>query len=158
MTAILDFDGFKTRTIMPSGDVDGIEADSPGFIDGRIVVAISWIESKLRKRYDVPFVAPVPEVVFGWIVAIVTPEAYRRRGWDPGEAQSAQIEQDRKDAREQVQEAADSFEGLYDLTLRSDTTESGISKGGPRGYAETSPYVWTDHQFETAIEEDRNER
>lgn len=141
---------------MPFVEVDAIEADTPGWINGRIAVAESWIGSKLRKRYNVPFIAPVPEVFFGWVVAMVTPEAYRRRGWDPSEAQSAQIEQDRKDARDQVQEAADSQEGLWDLPLRQDTSASGITKGGPLGYSETSPYAWTDRQIEAGIGEDSN--
>ncbi len=149
MTApILDLEGFTARTIMPSADVDAVVADSPTFIASRIAVAISWIESKLRKRYAVPFVDPAPEVVLGWIVALVTPEAYRRRGWDPGDAQSAQIEQDRKDARDQVQEAADSRDGLWDLPLREDDATSGIVAGGPLGYSEPGPYEWTDVQAE----------
>lgn len=153
----LDLDGFMARTVMPSVDVLAIEdaeTGTPGWIASRIAVATSWIESKLRKRYAVPFDAPVPEVFYGWVVAIVTPEAYRRRGWDPGEAQSAQIEQDRKDAREQVQEAADSETGLYDLPLRADLTTTGITLGGPFSYSEQSPYSWMDLQVETGREDD----
>ncbi len=156
MANLLDFDGFKARTIMPSEEVDAIELDSSGFINSRITVAESWINSKLRKRYEVPFTAPASEVYLGWVVAIVTPEAYRRRGWDPADAQSSMIEQDRKDAREQVQEAADSKDGLYDLPLRQDDQSSGIKFGGPLGYSETSPYAWTDAQFTTGHGEDTN--
>ncbi len=156
MANLLDFDGFKARTVMPSVEVDAIESDSTGWIASRIAVAESWINSKLRKRYDVPFEAPAPEVFFGWVVAMVTPEAYRRRGWDPSEAQAAQIEQDRKDARDQVQEAADSSEGLWDLPLRADTSTSGITKGGPYGYSEQSPYAWSDRQREDGSVEDDN--
>lgn len=157
MTApLLTTDGFKARTAMPGVDVDQVEADSPGFIDSRIAVATSWIDSKLRKRYEVPFVSPAPEVYLGWLVALVTPEAYRRRGWDPSDAQSAQIEQDRKDARDQVQEASDSNEGLWDLPLRQDVSSSGITKGGPLGFSETSPYAWTDVQVDTGRTEDSN--
>ena len=49
-------------------------------------------------------------------------------------------------AREQMKEAADSEIGLYDLPLLNDVTTDGISKGGPLGYSEQSPYSWTDEQ------------
>jgi hypothetical protein len=96
----------------------------------------------------VPFASPAPEIVLGWIVAMTTPEAYRKRGWDPGEKQSAQIEQDRTDALSELKEAADSSEGLFDLPLREDVSTSGIVAGGPLGYSEPSPYDWLDVQRE----------
>ena len=51
-------------------------------------------------------------------------------------------------AKSEVTEAADSEEGKFDLPLRQDTTATGVSKGGPLGYSEVSPYTWTDRQRE----------
>jgi len=46
----------------------------------------------------------------------------------------------------ELKEAADSKDGLFDLPLRADTTATGVSKGGPRGYSEASPYTNLDRQ------------
>lgn len=49
----LDLAGFKARTVMPSADVDLVEASQAGFTQTRINVATSYINSRLRKRYGV---------------------------------------------------------------------------------------------------------
>jgi|ERR1017187_1543209 hypothetical protein len=46
-----DLAGFKARTTMPSGDVDYLEQNSPGFIAQCIASESSWINGRLRKRY-----------------------------------------------------------------------------------------------------------
>lgn len=46
-----DLAGFKARTSMPSGDVDYLEQNSPGFIAQSIATESSWINGRLRKRY-----------------------------------------------------------------------------------------------------------
>lgn len=46
-----DLVGFKARTSMPSGDVDLLEENSPGFIAQCIATESSWINGRLRKRY-----------------------------------------------------------------------------------------------------------
>jgi hypothetical protein len=46
-----DLAGFKARTTMPSGDVDILEENSPGFIAQCIATESSWINGRLRKRY-----------------------------------------------------------------------------------------------------------
>lgn len=148
MSAYLDLPEFRARTVMPSADVDIVEALHPGFLDSRLAVHTSKINVRLRKRYAVPFAAPVPEIVLGWLVALVTLEAYQKRGWNPGDAQSAQIEAASNDARDELKEAADGDDGLLDLPLREDTTVTGITQGGPFSYAEPSPYDWVDAQAE----------
>ncbi len=133
---------------MPDDDVDALETKYPGFIARRLVVNTSKINAQLPKRYATPFAAPVPEIVIGWLVAMTAPEVYRKRGWDPGDAQSAQIEQDRTDALAEIQAAVDSENGLYELPLREDTSTGGVVVGGAFGYAEPSPYDWLDLQAE----------
>jgi hypothetical protein len=148
VAALLSLEEFTTRTNMPSPDVALVETNKPGFIATRLAFWSSWIESRLRKRYAVPFSTPTPELVLGWLVDLVNPDVYRARGWNPGEAQSASIEQARTDALAALKEAADGELGLYDIPLREDSTTSGISRGGPLCYSEASPYDWIDRQKE----------
>lgn len=133
---------------MSSEDVDLLEEKAPGYLASRLALGSSRINAQLRKGYAVPFVDPVPEIVFGWLTSMVTPEAYRKRGWDPADEQSVQIEQDRKDALAEIKEAADSENGLFDLPLRDDTDSSARTHGGPFAYSEPSPYDWLDVQAE----------
>lgn len=160
----LDVDEFAARTIAPSDLVYGDFIDPTGeftdevkverraawltFVESRLIIETSRINSKLRKRYAAPFESPVPEIVLGWLAAIVTPSLYKRRGWDPSEAQAEDLKADHDKAIEEITEAANSEDGLFDLPLRQDTTDDGISKGGPLGYAEASPYDWMDRQAE----------
>jgi hypothetical protein len=152
----LDVTELKARTIAPASLVDGLHlpagADRTAweeFVEHRLVVGTSEINARLRKRYAVPFEAPVPEMVLAWLTAIVTPKLYERRGWDPSDAQAVEILAEAERSREQMKEAADSEIGLYDLPLLNDVTTDGISKGGPFGYAEASPYSAFDVQVET---------
>ncbi len=134
---------------MPDEDVDRLESLYSGFIDAQIALAQGWCEARLRKRYAIPFVAPIPEIFLGWVVALVTLAAYQRRGWNPSSAENELIRSAATDARLEVKEAADSKDGLYDLPLRQDSTESGVSKGTPLGYSEADPYSWMDVQRDT---------
>lgn len=152
----LDKAAFAILTVMPAESVDAIEMVAPGWIDGQLTYWSGWIDSRLRKRYAAPFSAPYPEAVTGWLARIVTVRCFLRRGVDPTDLQFEEIKADADRAMEEIKEAADSNEGLFDLPLRADTTASGISRGGPFGYSEQSPYVWTDGQAETGRNEDRN--
>lgn len=152
----LDRDGFKARTVAPASLVEGTFLATQGerdawtvFVDAQLVAESARINARLRKRYAVPFGDPPPEIVCAWLTARVTPKLYERRGWDPSDAQAESLLSDAKDALDEMKEAADSVEGLYDLPLRADTTEDGISKGGPLVYSEASPYSWVDVQAET---------
>lgn len=145
MASYLDIAGLKTRTIMPALDFDALDT---GFVEARLAIGTSEINGRLRKRYAAPFASPVPEIVLGWLTAIVTPDLYLRRGWDPSSEQSASVIAEAARARAEMKEAADSVEGLFDLPLRENTTDEGISKGTPVVYAEASPYSWMDAQVE----------
>jgi hypothetical protein len=158
----LDIDGLKARTVAPASLVDGSFIDPTGlflnpllaaardawvvFVNSRLVIETSKINSRLRKRYLTPFADPTPEVVNGWLVAVVTPSLYKRRGVDPSDAQLASILEDAKQADAEMTEAANSQDGLFDLPLRQDLTVTGIQQGGPMAYSEVSPYIWTDIQ------------
>jgi hypothetical protein len=107
----------------------------------------AYIEDRLRKRYAIPFEAPVPPIVVRWLVRMVTATAYDRRGWNPSGLENERISKAADDARAELKEAADSKDGLFDLPVRADhPASSGVVMGGPLSYSETSPYVWADYQ------------
>lgn len=154
MPAYLDLDGFKMLSTMPSEYVDEVQARYPGFIQKHLEANSGLIDARLRKRYAAPFAEPYPVAVQLWLARVTTPTVWLRRGVDPNDQQFIDVKDSATAAWEELREAADSNEGLYDLPLRADTDKSGVSKGGPFGYSEASPYVWTDIQRRTGRYED----
>ncbi len=153
-----DVTAFRLRSDMPSDDIDLLEAREQGYLDATIVGARADVYARLRKRYDVTFPQGEPEVVWRWLAKIVTPDAYRKRGMNPSDASIALLEADRTRAYEQIKEAADAEQGLYDLPLLADKAGSAITRGAPRGYAEQSPYSAKRRQVDAGRSEDRNGR
>lgn len=154
MTAYLTVATFKLRTTMPQGDVDALELSEPGFLDAQLEAGTSRINAQLRKRYAVPFSAPVPDCVLEWLTRIVTVRAYLKRGVNPSDAQFQAIMLDADAALKELQEAANGETGLYDLPETNTSTSTGIGKGGPRSYAEASPYAWANLQRATGRGQD----
>jgi len=153
VAAYLTLATFKDLTVMPDAVVDAIEVASPGFIDKQLGIWSRWIDARLTKRYASPFVDPAPDTVKLWLQAIVTFRAFLKRGVDPNDEQMAEIKKDLDQAVAEIKEAATAETGLFELPL----TEGGagaVSKGGPLGYSEQSPYVWMDRQAETGRDED----
>jgi hypothetical protein len=160
----LDLDGFAARTIAPANLVDGSFIDPTGlftdsdlvarrtawvtFVESRLVINTTRINARLRKRYAAPFADPVAEIVLGWLADMTTPELYKRRGWDPSDAQADAILADAARVLEELKEAADSADGLFDLPLRQDKQgTTGVVRGGPFVYSEPGPYDWMDVQL-----------
>jgi hypothetical protein len=242
MFPYLDIAGFKRRTVMPAGDVDYVENDSPGYIASRIAVRSSYLNGRLRKRYgnaqntnggnglpwgqtppvllavgvaprvtlhgtptvgsmqvqieittggnlgagvfkwtsdagigvapgasgvtltsSVPLTGtgltaifaddvyltgmlylaapPVPEIILDWLATLVTYDAYRKRGANFQDPAMAQLVDDVARVAEEVKEAADSKDGLFDLPVSEDL-DSAVTTGGVLGYSEQSPYSW----------------
>lgn len=154
MAAYLDLAGFKDLSEMPATSIDELEVVHPGWVDAQLEYWSSQIDARLTKRYAAPFASPYPLAVKGWLARVVTVRALRRLGVDSTDEQYADMKADAEAAWAEIKEAADSNEGLYELPLRADTTETGISRGGPYGYAEQSPYVWTDKQVADGRAED----
>jgi hypothetical protein len=157
MAAYLDIAGFKSLSIMSSAEVDELEAIAPGWLTAKLAARSRWIEARLRKRYG-PFSEPYPEAIQDWLARIVTLAAYLRRGVDPTDAQFAEIKADAEKAEEEIAEAAEAQDGLFDLPLRADSNASGIAKGAPYVYSERSPTLWTHIQSRRGREERRNGR
>lgn len=156
MASYLTLAEFKTRTLMPASSVDAIELVSAGWILIQLDEASAWIDSRLRKRYAAPFESPYPVAVLSWLTRIVTVRCFLKHGVPPTDEQFQAIQKDADDARAEVLEAANGDDGLFDLPLRSDTTSTGVSKGGPLGYSERSPYVSGDIKRRVGRQEDSN--
>lgn len=154
MAAYLTVDEFAQLSLMPSSFVEAVEAGHPGFVAARLELKSAYIDSRLRKRYAVPFALPAPIVVRGWLAALVTVDVDTKRGIDPESGNIDEYREEAKRALDEIKEAADAETGLFDLPQRADGSASGVSVGGPRAYTETSPYVQTDVQREIAREED----
>lgn len=157
---------FRDLTIMPAPDVDALEALEGGWLQRRIDRWGARIDAKLRKRYAVPFgaepVAPidvrvdVPLAIEDWVVALVTLDAYQKRGFNPSsEMDSVSILTPATTAQKEIDEAANSETGLFELPMRASSDAGGVTKGGVLSYTEASPFVWTDVQAQAGREEDR---
>jgi hypothetical protein len=143
---------FRGVTTMPGEQVDRLEAIEPAYLLGRLTFETGWIKARLAKRYAVEgFDANPPDIVKSWLCAIVTLWAYKKLGFGALNPEDSDTVKDAETARAEVKEAADSEDGLFDLPMRQDVQASGISQGGPLGYAEASPYTANDRQRE-AIE------
>jgi hypothetical protein len=126
-----------------------LEASASGYIASRLAVHSSKIRSRLRKRYADLVVGDVPEIILGWLVSLVTFDAYMKRGIDAADAQFDLVKEQAGAANDELKEAADAELGLLDIPLReSTTTTEGITKGTPLAYSEPSPWDWTDVQAE----------
>ena len=146
---------FRDATLMPSSFVDELEAAEPGFVDTRLYLQSAKIDARLAKRYDAPFKQPYPAAVVEWLVSLVTYEAWLKRGIAATDEQAEQYKTDRDLARGDLEMAANSEIGLFDLPLRSDTDATGVSRGFPQSYSEQSPYRWTTVQARIGREEDK---
>jgi hypothetical protein len=103
----------------------------------------------------VPFDAPYPEAVLDWVVRLVTPEAYLRRGVDPSDLSMQSAIESATRAEEEIRQAAN---GEMLIDFYTEDKRSRITKGAPLMYSETSPYVASDIQRATGRLEDRNRR
>jgi hypothetical protein len=148
---------YRLNTLLPGSYLDEVEAVEPGWLAAQLAqVSRLEIDSRLRKRYAVPFQEPAPEAVKAWLARIVDVRVLVRRGVDPQDPQFELIRSEAETAKDELREAADGEAGLFDLPLRADTTKSGIVKGGTRSYSEASPYAWTDVQVRRGRREDCN--
>ena len=152
--AYLDNTDFALLTIAPAERVDEVETVAAGWLAATLGYWSSWIDARLGKRYAVPFQAPYPVAVSGWLARIVTRQLYLKLGVDPSDQQFTSIDSDAKDAMAEIKEAAEAKDGLFELPLRADATAQGVTRGTPLGYSETSPYRWTTIQADAAHEED----
>ncbi len=159
MAAYVDLDYVKLVGSMPPADVDAVDALFPGSFAAIALSVSRMFDARLHKRYVTPFENDVPEALRWHVAAVVVAELWRKRGYNPGNALDETIERRRQEALEWLKEAADSKDGLAELPTRdTGADEAAVTKGGPYGYSEQSPYVAFDQQADDARTEDANRR
>jgi hypothetical protein len=95
---------------------------------------------------------PVPEAILRWVTILVSADVFRRHGVNPNDPMMIGLTEEVKVVRAEIEEAANSQTGLFDLPSSEDE-QSAVSTGGPRSYSEASPYTWTYRQEEAASRE-----
>lgn len=88
---------------------------------------------------------PVPDTILQWLTALVTEDVSIRHGINPNDPLSQRISERATLARQQIEQAANSKDGLWDLPASEDVG-SAIDTGGPRSHSEASPYDWAYRQ------------
>ncbi len=144
----LSVEQFTVRTVAPSTRIDEVQAAAPGWLDAQLATNSALIDSILAKRYATPFASPAPEPVLNWLTRLVTTQLYFKVGFDPTDAQAAQIMADQAVVMAELKEAANAATGMYELPLRSDQpTSRGIAKRSFIGRADQTPFDWQDRQL-----------
>ncbi len=155
MSVYLSDAEFRVLTLLPVNVVDEIEARTPGWLTQQLTVVSTRMDARFTKRYAVPFVAPYPTVAQEWLAHIVSWRAYLKRGVNSLDSEAAEYKAQHDQAIKEIEEAANSETGLWELPLRQDSPDAtGVARGGPRAYSEASPYVWTDVQSAAGRNED----
>lgn len=146
---------FRLLTLLPVDVIDEVENRTPGWLTQQLTTVSSRMDARFAKRYAAPFVAPYPTVVQEWLAHIVSWRCYLKRGVNSLDSEATEYKNQHDTAIKEIEEAANSETGLFELPLRQDlATSSGVVRGGPIGYSEQSPYVWTDAQADIGRDED----
>jgi phage gp36-like protein len=148
---------FRLLTLLPVNVIDEVEDRTPGWLTEQLTKVTSRMDSRLAKRYAAPFAAPYPNVAQEWLAHIVSWRCYLKRGVNSLDTEANEYKAQHDQAIKEIEEAANSNVGLFELPLRQDLPSgSGVSRGGPRSYSEQSPYAWTDQQQSTGRNEDES--
>lgn len=141
-------------TLLPVNVIDEVETRTPGWLTQQLTLVSSRIDARLTKRYAVPFATPYPTAVQEWLAHIVSWRCYMKRGVNSLDSEATEYKAQHDQAIKEIEEAANSNVGLFELPLRQDTTASGVSRGGTRAYSEQSPYVSQDQIAQVGYTED----
>jgi hypothetical protein len=133
-TSYLNFTG------LPSEYHAEVEARYPGWITEQIGIWGEVIDSRLRKRYPVPFAVPIPVSVQMWLARLLDARLLLKRGVDATDAQYADFAKSAADVMSELKEAADSNTGLYDLPLTA-LGDSAIKREQPMSFSNAGPYA-----------------
>lgn len=98
---------------------------------------------------------PVPAIALGWCVRIVDVDVWDGRGVNANDPAIVRYVALRQEALDELKEAADSKDGLFDLPSNDVVGDSDVTQGGPFFFSDTSPYVWMDEQRCQGRQEDR---
>jgi phage gp36-like protein len=138
-------DNFADMTIAVPEVLSWVNERRPTWLLQQLESVSRYVDSRLRKRYAVPF-DPAPEIVKIWVVAIVTLRLYLFRGIAPTDALAQAAKADADRAYLELAEAADAAEGLFELPLLEAQDGTATTKAATLAYSEASPYVARDAQ------------
>ena len=146
---------FTDASIMSPEYATAIETMHPGWMALGLTRWSNWIDARLAKRYTTPFDADSPPpVVQEWLNRLFTHRCYLKRGVDSTDAQVEALAADAKAAADEITEAANAKDGLFELPLRADAPGvTGVSRGDVLSYTEASPYTWSELQRDAAAGE-----
>lgn len=157
MSVYLTDTEFRLLTLLPVNVIDELEARTPGWLTQQLTTVSSRFDARLAKRYNAPFQAPYPTVIQEWLAHVVSWRAYLKRGVNSLDSEASEYKTQHDTALKEIEEAANSETGLFELPLRQDLPDgTGVSRGGPFAYSEQSPYVWMDQQAEIGRNEDES--
>ena len=155
--AYITIDRFKLLSLVPGAVLTQIESTpgGVGWLAAQIENVSAYIDSRLGKRYTVPFTAPVPPALERWIVDIVSFNAWLKRGMSANDESFEAFKQNHDRAYDEVKEASDSELGLFELPRIVDGKgQQTITRGFAPMYSEASPYVAFDRQSRIGRGED----
>lgn len=118
------------------------------YVDAQIRLIQGSIDARLKRLWAVPF-SPVPDVVKGWIAAIIAPKLLERRQIDPTDLQFQALLADAKLAQEQIDAAASDEDNPYDFPPAEN-----VEQNSPVvGVSQYDPTTWTRVQADRARDE-----
>lgn len=148
---------FRALTLLPVNVVDAAEAQSPGWLAAQLEAVSRRMDARLAKRYAAPFATPYPTVLQEWLAHIVSHRCYLKRGVNSLDEQAQEYRAQHDTALAELEQAANSETGLFELPLHEDIPGgTGVARGNSRSYSEQSPYVWMDAQADIGRSEDNN--
>lgn len=138
-----------------------LELKSPGLILTLDEDASRYIDTRLRKRTSTakPYRVPIPDdlvprIVVRWVAHLITPECFLALGTRPTDEEQAEIIKLADRAEEQIKEAADAVNGLFDIPLLDAGGDSLFDQPATLCITEQSPYSWRHKQYD-AVAGDR---
>ncbi len=157
MSEYITANELKMLGSMPGPDVDLVEVKYPGVTVATIRAVSGDFDSKLVKRYAMPFQVPYPEALKFHVARVVAWRLWLKRGYNPTGKLDELLKADNDGSLAWLDQAADAQNGLVELPgVDGVLGGSNATKASPLSYSETSPYVWADAQADAARDEDRN--
>ena len=162
MSQYLTAERFKILTLLPGNVIEDIES-VPGqeaWLDEQLKAVSAHINSRLAKRYNVPFEDPAPPIVEQWAVNIVSANAWLKRGISATDETFIEYKERAATSQSEILEAANGEAGLFELPHAGPDGKptTAVKRGHTLAYSEASPYVGLSVQARRARREDDHGR
>jgi len=102
---------------------------------------------------------PIVEALLQWIVDVLTPRLWDRRGVNASNDDQIKEARDRRDKAEKfVNDCADMLGGLWELSPNTDLGGTGATQTAPLFHSQSSPFAWMDYSRSRGRREDSSGR